>query len=458
MTSKADQYSPVPQANDIDQPRAVGHTSHSDYYHYHRLHLLAAFMLGGTAFMATLYLLTCSGILSVQSVMWLTTFVAPSSSLSSPAGAADVSLCLQRPQCRADLYADGEWRYERNRMYPYFHSIPHYSHCDDEPSYAHWSLAPFDVVRNLNRLVNHSLLNSSAAYVRPAIKYRWTPHTNDLVYRDFPLGDARHFCTMLNQRPLLFIGDSLTHELALSTYQQLGAQLTPTKVLFAHVSDPYLCHRTLGLPKSAGRPMGPVIEFHRSDNLHAPSRVPVSTEGYDKIDPLYGALNDDQWMDYLQEDTILVINRGAHWQPDAVVRRELNDTLTYLFAHFSRLTVILWSSVSGHAHPDDHSGARPLTRQEFDAMSSDEVHHLPAGKPPQWGWPRVYRQNAVARQVLLEAAAVSPHRHTQNAVFMNVNGTSLRLDGHRDYIHYCLPGPPDDWSRMLYNILADLQL
>ncbi|CAI5518933.1 unnamed protein product [Closterium sp. Naga37s-1] len=145
------------------------------------------------------------------------------------------------------------------------------------------------------------------------------------------------------------------------------------------------------------------------------------------------------WFDDVlpESDTaVLVLNRGAHYVEDEEFTEQLNRTLTRVREVAPELLIIYRSTPPGHAHCENITA--PLKEPQD-----------PASLPFHWG--EFGRQNKLARQ-MVEAVG---------GVFMDVDPmTSLRGDGHMmppsDCLHYCLPGPLDVWTQLLYNMLLHL--
>ncbi|CAI5947147.1 unnamed protein product [Closterium sp. NIES-65] len=145
------------------------------------------------------------------------------------------------------------------------------------------------------------------------------------------------------------------------------------------------------------------------------------------------------WFDDVlpESDTaVLVLNRGAHYVEDEEFTEQLNRTLTRVREVAPELLIIYRSTSPGHAHCENITA--PLKEPQD-----------PASLPFHWG--EFGRQNKLARQ-MVEAVG---------GVFMDVDPmTSLRGDGHMmppsDCLHYCLPGPLDVWTQLLYNMLLHL--
>ena len=389
-------------------------------------------------------------------------------------------------QCLADSFAVGEWSYDDNAHYPYFYSAGEdmtiydkYSQCDIDQSAIEkdWFLADIKAQRAWKNKRLHGLLNTTKEYVRPALKYVWRPLSSSLrrrsplslpsLYTDkwlaFPSNPVE-FCRALNNRPLLMVGDSHTGQMYLSLFKLVNATYhTPT--MLTYPSDPYFCHRTLGLtiPPTSPTPsstsstvphtdadadVGPLLSYVRHDyatlNDQLYDATPSSTIHHQYEHP---------FIPYLYNHSILIINRGLHYKSNDIVLKQLNETITFILNKYSNIIIIYRSSVGGHYHWNTLAAIRPYTYTEYLSRHNDLIH-----KPPdehmEWGWHLLYKQNELIKNLLIERLRTSKYSRTQHVIYMNIhNMTSLRIDGHSDYVHYCLPGPIDTWNIMLYNIL-----
>ncbi|CAI5479421.1 unnamed protein product [Closterium sp. Yama58-4] len=136
------------------------------------------------------------------------------------------------------------------------------------------------------------------------------------------------------------------------------------------------------------------------------------------------------------DTAVLVLNRGAHYVEDEEFTEQLNRTLTRVREVAPDILIIYRSTPPGHAHCENITA--PLKEPQD-----------PASLPFHWG--EFGRQNKLAKQ-MVEAVG---------GVFMDVDPmTRLRGDGHmlppNDCLHYCLPGPLDVWTQLLYNMLLQL--
>lgn len=146
---------------------------------------------------------------------------------------------------------------------------------------------------------------------------------------------------------------------------------------------------------------------------------------------------------HLDEASLLILNRGAHFAPSPFILRELKATFRFLRFMYPNKLIIFRNTVPGHQNCSAYS--EPLTKQQ----------ELRDGT--MYSWSKFREQNQLAKN-LAELFGI---------VYMDVDAqTQFRADGHfgrnkkgtEDCLHYCMPGPIDTWVQLLYNMLRMLVL
>ena len=137
----------------------------------------------------------------------------------------------------------------------------------------------------------------------------------------------------------------------------------------------------------------------------------------------------------LGKATILIINRGAHYVNDSTLVVELRTTMRYLKAAHPNLLIIYRSTSPGHMDYLKYFNSAPLSAYHID-LKNDLYHYADFA-----------RQNNLTRSLLCT--------EFPEVVYMDVYpSTALRADSHADPLHYCNPGPIDNWVRFLFNTIA----
>lgn len=105
------------------------------------------------------------------------------------------------------------------------------------------------------------------------------------------------------------------------------------------------------------------------------------------------------------------------------------------------------SSHQGHVDWNESRYDQPLdsARPWFIENSSNYYN-------PKWNWDKIYLQNNLVRELI--------YTKYPQILFWNIyNLTDLRHDSHRgftvtiDGLHYCMPGPINEWVNLFYNII-----
>jgi hypothetical protein len=145
------------------------------------------------------------------------------------------------------------------------------------------------------------------------------------------------------------------------------------------------------------------------------------------------------WAGQLQKTNVsfLLMNRGAHFQPDDDVIRDLDNAFMYVKKNHPNIKVFYRSTPHGHDNCDHYKAMAPGTWHK----KSDTAK---LAKMP-FHWSDFERQNEMAFDLIR-----TKHPHVGFLDF--ANATNLRSDSHignGDCLHYCLPGPIDNWTKML---------
>jgi hypothetical protein len=130
--------------------------------------------------------------------------------------------------------------------------------------------------------------------------------------------------------------------------------------------------------------------------------------------------------------SFVLMNRGAHWKPDDDVMRDVDNAFTYMKRHHPNVKVFYRSTPYGHINCDYYKGMGP-------GSWHTAGHNIP------YHWGEFSRQNEKVFN-LIKA------KHPQVGYLDFANSTSIRSDSHignGDCLHYCLPGPIDNWTKML---------
>lgn len=241
--------------------------------------------------------------------------------------------------------------------------------------------------------------------------YRWTPHQPGCapaVEKFYSLKP----CDVIHGKSLLIIGDSISYQTFCSLLLQQGIQV-PEKW---QGTQPHFaaCNNTS------------TVSYIRNDCLSDNCKC--------------GDVCQQFWVKIKLFD-IVVVNRGAHARfvtPDSY-EAELQGfarTFKQLFPQGSKPMLVFRSTMPGHLGHGQVTGDRSF-RAHGTAAEYEDV-----GKK-RYDWEFFEKYNYIAFSVLSSQLA---------GRFQFVDSFALasqRADRHLDPLHYCLPGPPDDWVRLL---------
>lgn len=143
---------------------------------------------------------------------------------------------------------------------------------------------------------------------------------------------------------------------------------------------------------------------------------------------------------------VVVLNMGAHWEPDNVLLPQVRGALTAALTALPDALIVWRNTAPGHVNCSTATSPLKIPQD----LSS--FH-------PEWHWDDFARQNARVRAMI---AAEFP-----TVVYMDIfTATVLRPDLHVSYfknppddsdcLHYrsSMPAPTDHWVRVLYNVLV----
>eukprot|EP00850_Spirogloea_muscicola_P014663 SM000107S14029 [mRNA] locus=s107:41415:45012:- [translate_table: standard] len=268
--------------------------------------------------------------------------------------------------------------------------------------------------------------------VRESLKYEWIVEDTSCTWQELT---REGLCRAIGpQRNILIVGDSIsgqTWEAMTNVLHGRRFQAEPDKKCSWHgmwnYTCPSLCSDLLG----AGN--GFSMTYVRNDVISGRKEV--------NGDPVHNVY-ESPWQHVVKEQDvkIVILNLGAHYQPDTDYANYLTSALAFLREKHSQVLTIFRNTPAGH--PECWKYKTPL-EQPLDV----------SGTP--YHWDRFNGQNRIAQE-LVEVAG---------GIYMDVaTMTALRPDGHytdhlsnvslgTDCLHYCQPGPEDAWIRLLYNTL-----
>lgn len=232
--------------------------------------------------------------------------------------------------------------------------------------------------------------------------------------------DRLKFCRLLRGRNIMLVGDSLARQmLAKMAFSVLSRGYSP----ICPDRGQLICN---GMPdiKEA------CVWGIRNDVLSLRN---------DSIDDKLRNIFEHPWHQQVLERniSILILNKGAHYQSDELFVPQLNETVSFIDTLPSHVFPIWRNTVAGHMNCQNYS--RPITERQTGVMP--------------FNWEKFQHQNELAHEII---------KMKPRFIHMDVETmTSLRPDHHssppRDCLHYSsglTPSPVDFWVLLFYNILA----
>ena len=227
-----------------------------------------------------------------------------------------------------------------------------------------------------------------------------------------------------DERPLLhgnilFVGDSV-HEAFVLSFRNLLLQRMkqncPSK------GSEHTCNDQLR------------VDYVRNDVISLVTEEKITTGATDNRYeyPWIHLLNSSRY-------SLLVLNRGAHYDADDVLLTQLNETLHYVKTNHPNIAIVWRNTPQGDHAWKQHYFSKPLVEPIILAKNTLYFYDL------------FEAQNIVVRNWL--------KTHYHQVLYLDVaTSHNLRLDAHYDSIHSCIPGPVDLWSHLLFNALKYIHI
>ena len=143
---------------------------------------------------------------------------------------------------------------------------------------------------------------------------------------------------------------------------------------------------------------------------------------------------------------VLVVNRGAWVSDDIDVIDGMCQMMKFLREDIPRALLLFRSSSMAHENCDLY--LKPRAKDEPLLSPSD------GNEPPSWRWSFFPRQSSRIVQPI-----VAYSRLQTRGIFLDVfPAMQQRPDGHtKDCLHYCVPGPIDQWVRWIFGVLHEIE-
>jgi hypothetical protein len=260
-----------------------------------------------------------------------------------------------------------------------------------------------------------------------SLKYEWVPEHCSEPFTRF---NASDFCTIMDGASILVVGDSVSHHSYLSWSNKLLSSLEqgcPPKEGETKCT-PYLarfnyCVQRVQIPTCRGLS----LISARNDRLSLTETI-LEDRATNFVEAPWAHLLDKYRV------SVVIMNRGAHYENDTKTLVDLNSTLHFLSHNFPNVSLVWRNTPHGHTDYKSYAGldAKPLS----EPPKLSENHAFSYGK--------FQGQNEVVRKFLSE--------HYPSVLYLDVFTASvLRADNHYDALHICIPGVADTWLQLLSN-------
>ncbi|KAI8139655.1 GDSL/SGNH-like acyl-esterase family found in Pmr5 and Cas1p-domain-containing protein [Fennellomyces sp. T-0311] len=282
---------------------------------------------------------------------------------------------------------------------------------------------------------------------RHIVDYTWEPSECSVL----PM-DSQALAQHLSEHPLLLIGDSITQLQYESLSCLLGEYLQPPKKIDKTLKG--------GNPKIKinelvyKRPQGDkvlAVAFLRSDNL-------VRLDDYKVLDPSeeQGALlskgSNYPWRHLIPYFDYIVMNTGPHWRSD--LKFGPNRSQEELLEGYTKAMNSVFEALKQDVEPHQRVWLRttPFGHSKCSQYSEplDQIVK-PSAEPYEWNMFEHF--SAIYKDWVSE-------QQDERFQLLDVSFTNYRGDAHsrpdKDCLHFCLPGPVDDWNRLLYHEISKL--
>lgn len=324
-------------------------------------------------------------------------------------------------------FEDGEWKEEQDLLY--------------DP------VIPADM-RN-GQLVTPVYENCGPALSRADLFFSWSTPTCSL-----PQFSPTAMCHAMRGRTLMFVGDSLTIAHWETTLQAMAhgrpsmmgsgrhngcvSQSDGPAMLSWHIAHTYDFCAELG-----------ALPFNVSYTCHnhiLSGYFPATTPEILDYNRTWRAHRDHLRALDSGPGLVLVVNRGAWVREDIDVAAGMYSMMRFVREDLPKTLFVFRSSNMAHRGCREYSTPRARGEPLLEPSGG-------ANEPPTWRWSFFPGQ---ARRIV--KPIVEDNRFVARGVVLDVlPAMQLRPDAHTDdCLHYCIPGPIDQWVRWVFAIIVEV--
>ena len=348
----------------------------------------------------------------------------------------------------------GEWKYQENKIYPKNQCKLNYF-TDDECSDA-------------------NIMKSKGW------KYSWKLRSNmniqeknyiENIYNN--TFSTKKLCQFFNGTNLLLVGDSITEEL----YMSLLNYITRSQDFDMNNSNTTMNNSNTTMNNSNTTMNNSNTTMNNITTICYPCLDKKTTDCYITYQlincNIYNILNfkiirvrndrflltnitykdksffEYSWIEYLNNTSIMIVNRGAHYENNIKLINDITNTINYITNYYSNI-LIIWRNTAIGFNEDDYISTRykePLNHTQ----QQTHINHI--NLPYHWSEFKI--QNNLIKKL------INNNFLNWNILYWDIfHLTSYRSDSHKDGLHYCLSGfsPIDSWTEIfsyIINIFID---
>ena len=264
----------------------------------------------------------------------------------------------------------------------------------------------------------------------------------------------RDMCRIMNGRNIMFAGDSLTDEFFATLVSfMLSSIVVEVNSSAEAIGAKYhqankMCEEFCPWDKNCEGPA--IIEC----GPHLPSFKLYTQMTADLSIPDDGSRN--HWLQYIKDHNIslLILNAGAHYRQTPELLSNVRKALTMAYKIKPDISVIWRTSYAGHPHCVRFFDQDPSVMRDNEAYNAIYgLSHYEASFASHH-WKDIEEQN-------IDVVNMTSMEFPQVFHLDITTPTKFRTDSHShnnnmpvDCLHYCRPGPIDDWVVFLYNALV----
>ena len=322
-----------------------------------------------------------------------------------------------------DVLTNGEWIRLEGRAYNYT--------IQDFP-YSHYKW-------NTRKIYVWSNGSCSASPLNYGQFYKWQSSSPSALNIDFSVPNLykQMIYKQLHGKQLLIVGDSISNAFHITLLHMLWDE-NESKSLPTYAID-WLLHDKV--VKMTYENYSFNLTYVRSFYLHP---APLLNHTIHNHNATFDPSNEFSWTQFLTPNTILLLNKGAHFVAEDDYCKTLKITFDAILAnHHQLISNKSLLVIFRDTHFALHDYVLNFNREPLKYFNYTEHY---TAKELEYGWDRFDIENHLARKLISD--------EYKWVTYMNVSGsTKLRLDSRSDYMHYCIPGPIDHWIQKLIETL-----